>query len=116
MTLEASVLPAVIDAVDAAAAMLAEESRRPAGPRGAGSKAEIDVEIEQYLADALTVVLPARFVGEETPARPRDGSPYCWLVDPHDGVPAGSSRLGCLGRTAARWRTGAGRRLRAHEP
>ena len=66
--------------------MLAEESRRPAGPRGAGSKAEIDVEIERYLADRLTAILPARFVGEETPARPGDGSPYCWLVDPHDGT------------------------------
>ena len=68
--------------------MLVEESRRPAGPRGAGDKAVIDVEIEQYLADRLNALLPARFVGEETPVRPGDGSPFCWLVDPHDGTRA----------------------------
>ena len=68
--------------------MLVEESRRPAGPRGAGGKAEIDVEIERYLADRLTALLPARFVGEETPVRPGDGSALCWLVDPYDGTRA----------------------------
>ena len=46
----------------------------------------IDVEIEGYLGDRLTALLPGRFVGEETPVRPGDGSPYCWLVDPHDGT------------------------------
>ena len=86
MTLEASLLRAAIDAVDEAAAMLVEESRRPAGPRGAGSKVEIDVEIEHVLADRLTDILRARFFGEETPTRPDDGSAYCWLVDPHDGT------------------------------
>ena len=86
MTLEASRLPAVINAVDKAAAMLVEESRRPAGPRGAVSTAAIDVEIEECLTDRLTGILPARFVGEETLTRPGDGSPYCWLVDPHDGT------------------------------
>ena len=87
MTLEASLLPLVIDAVAEASTMLVEESRRPAGPRGAGDKTAIDVEIERYLADRLTALLPARFVGEETPARSGDGdSPFCWLVDPHDGT------------------------------
>ena len=86
MTAETSLLPGVIDVVDEAAAMLVEESRRPTGPRGTGSKAEIDVEIELYLADRLTALLPAQFIGEKTPARTGDGSPYCWLVDPHDGT------------------------------
>ena len=86
MTLEALLLPAVIDAVDEVATMLVVESRRPAGPRGAGDKAEIDVEIERHLADRLTALLPARFVGEETPVRPGDGSPFCWLVNQHDGT------------------------------
>ena len=86
MTFDASLLSAVIGAVAEASTMLVEESRRPAGPRGAGDKAEIDVEIERYLADRLSTLLPARFVGEETPARPGDGSPFCWLVDPHDGT------------------------------
>ena len=90
MTLETLLLPPVIgavaEAVDEAATMLVDESRRPAGPRGAGDKAEIDVEIEQFLVHKLTALLPARFVGEETPVRPGDGSPFCWLVDPHDGT------------------------------
>ena len=86
MTLEASFLPSVIDAVAEASMMLVEESRRPAGPGGAGDKAEIDIEIERYLADVLTALLPARFVGEETHVRPGDGSPFCWLFDPHDGT------------------------------
>ena len=86
MTLEASLLSGAIDAVDEAATMLGDESRRPSGPRGADDKAAIDVEIERYLADRLTALLPARFVGEETPVRLGDGSPFCWLVDPHDGT------------------------------
>ena len=77
MTSETFFLSAVIDAVGEAATMLAEESRRPAGSRDGGSKAKIDVEIELYLADRLTTLLPARFVGEETPNRPGDGSRYC---------------------------------------
>ncbi|MDE0377865.1 MAG: hypothetical protein OXI20_01345 [Rhodospirillales bacterium] len=66
--------------------MLVEESRYPTGPRGSGSKAAIDTEIERHLGDRLTALLPARFVAEETPTRPGDGAPYCWLVDPHDGT------------------------------
>ena len=88
MTFDASFLSEVIDAVGEAATMLGDESRRPSGPRGAGDKAEIDIEIEQYLAARLIALLPARFVGEETPTRPGDGSPFCWLVDPHNGTRA----------------------------
>ena len=88
MMLNSSPLPSVIDTVVEAATMLVEESRRPDGPRGAGDKAEIDAETERYLADRLTALLPARFVGEETPTRPGDGSTLCWLVDPHDGTHA----------------------------
>ena len=36
MTLDASILPVVIGSAARAATMLVEESRRPAGPRGAG--------------------------------------------------------------------------------
>ena len=120
----ASLLPAVIDAVAETSTMLVEESRRPAGPRGAGDKAEIDVEIERYLADRLTTLLPARFVGEETPARPGDGSPFCWLVDPHDGTWAwlegvrGSavSVAPVAEKSASGRRAGSRRDLRANEP
>ena len=88
MQVVASFLPSVIAAVTNTAQMLAEESRRPGGPRGAGDKAEIDIEIEEYLADALTAIMPYRFVGEETGIRWGDGSAFCWLVDPHDGTSA----------------------------
>ena len=88
MTLEASLLPTVIDAVAEASTLLVGESRRPVGPRGAGDKAEIDVEIERYLGEKLSALLPARFAGEETPVSPGDGSPFCWLVGPHDGTRA----------------------------
>ncbi len=84
--LVSSLLAPVIDAVSEAADMLVRESRRPGGPRGAGDKADIDVEIENHLAIRLMALLPARFVGEETPVRPGDGSSRCWLVDPHDGT------------------------------
>ena len=86
MTFEASLLPSVIDAVDTSATLLDAESRRPEGPRGSGDKARIDTEIEQYLANRLTSLLPARFVGEETHTRPGVGATHCWLVDPHDGT------------------------------
>ena len=86
MTIESSLLPPIIDAVGEAATMLVAESRRPEGPRGGGHKAEIDTEIEYVLAERLTALLPACFVGEETPGTPGDGSPYCWLVDPQDGT------------------------------
>ena len=88
MTLDASILPAVIGSAARAATMLVEESRRLTGPRGGGDQAEIDIDIERYLADRLTTLLPARFVGEETPIRLGDSSPFCWLVDPHDGASA----------------------------
>ena len=88
MPLEAELLPSVIDAVTAASTMLCAESRRPEGPRGAGDKAEIDTEIENFLAHELKAILPAYFVGEETRPRPGDDSPFCWLVDPHDGTRA----------------------------
>ena len=88
MTIESSLLPSVIDAVSEAANMLVAESRRPEGPHGGGHKAEIDTEIEYFLAERLIALLPARFVGEETPGKPGDGSPYCWLVDPQDGTRA----------------------------
>ena len=84
--LVSSLLAPVIDAVSEAADMLVRESRRPGGPRGAGDKADIDVEIENHLATRLMALLPARFVGEETPVRPGDASSRCWLVDPHDGT------------------------------
>ena len=68
--------------------MLDEESRRSEGPRGWGDKAAIDIEIENFLARKLRKILPVHFVGEETHPRLDSETPYCWLVDPHDGTGA----------------------------
>ena len=81
-------LPPVVAAVTHAGEMLIQESRRPDGPRGAGDKAGIDVEIETYLQKALNAVMPCRLEGEELGVLKGDGSDFCWLVDPHDGTSA----------------------------
>ena len=68
--------------------MLCKESCRPDGPRGHYHKADFDFDVEKFLASRLTPIYPAYFVGEETCPRPGEDSPYCWLVDPHDGTSA----------------------------
>jgi ADP-ribosylglycohydrolase/fructose-1,6-bisphosphatase/inositol monophosphatase family enzyme len=84
----ASLLPAVIALAEAAGDVLAAEFVRPDGPRGQGSHAEVDHEIEATLRARLLELLSARWRGEETGALEGDGGPYCWLVDPHDGTSA----------------------------
>jgi ADP-ribosyl-[dinitrogen reductase] hydrolase len=67
---------------------LAAEFTRPDGPRGGGSHAVVDDEIETTLRRQLLELLPARWRGEETGALVGIGGPYCWLVDPDDGTSA----------------------------
>lgn len=83
-----TLLPAVVAAAEAAGRLLAAEFARPGGPRGAGSHAEIDHEIEIDLRGRLLSLLPARWLGEETGADPGPGGMDCWLVDPNDGTSA----------------------------
>jgi fructose-1,6-bisphosphatase/inositol monophosphatase family enzyme len=83
-----TLLPAVVAAAEAAGRLLAAEFARPGGPRGEGSHAEIDQEIEVGLRDRLFALLPARWLGEETGADPRPGGTDCWIVDPNDGTSA----------------------------
>ncbi|WP_198368463.1 inositol monophosphatase family protein [Roseomonas rosulenta] len=83
-----ALLPAVVTAAEAAGRLLAAEFARPGGPRGSGSHAEIDREIEVGLRDRLLELLPARWLGEETGADPGPGGADCWLVDPNDGTSA----------------------------
>jgi ADP-ribosylglycohydrolase/fructose-1,6-bisphosphatase/inositol monophosphatase family enzyme len=84
------VLAAVVAAVEAEGERLLAEFQLPGGPRGAGSKAPIDVEIELRLRAALQRALPCSFIGEETGETPCadpgaiDG--WAWIVDPHDGT------------------------------
>ncbi|HET6308545.1 MAG TPA: inositol monophosphatase family protein, partial [Rhodopila sp.] len=83
------VLPAVIALVREAGAWLAAEFARPNGPRFSDTDtAPIDHEIELFLRERLTALLPARFVGEEAGVLAAEGNPWCWVVDPHDGTRA----------------------------
>ena len=59
-----------------------------AGPRGAGSHADIDDEIERLLRQRLLAQCPCAFLGEETGSFETEGeaSRFRWLVDPNDGT------------------------------
>jgi fructose-1,6-bisphosphatase/inositol monophosphatase family enzyme/ADP-ribosylglycohydrolase len=84
------VLAAVVAAVETEGALLLAEFYLPGGPRGAGSKAPIDVEIELRLRAALQRALPCSFIGEETGetrcVQPGAIEGWAWVVDPHDGT------------------------------
>lgn len=80
-----SLLPAVIAAVVEAGGMIRKEFHRPGGPRGEGSHASIDEEIEETLKRRLRSVHPCSWLGEETDDV-RMASADTWIVDPHDGT------------------------------
>jgi ADP-ribosyl-[dinitrogen reductase] hydrolase len=83
------ILPAVVDLVKQAGVWLAAEFSRPDGPRFSDTNtAPIDTEIELFLREHLTALLPARFVGEEEGVLAAEANGYCWVVDPHDGTRA----------------------------
>ena len=81
-------LPEVIAAAEAAGRCIADEFVRPRGPRGSGSHADVDDEIEAALRTRLQALFWARWLGEETGCDAGPGGAYCWLVDPHDGTSA----------------------------
>jgi ADP-ribosylglycohydrolase/fructose-1,6-bisphosphatase/inositol monophosphatase family enzyme len=83
------ILPAVIGLVQQAGTWLAAEFARPDGPRFSDTDTSpIDTEIELFLRERLTALLPARFVGEEEGVLAAEANGYCWVVDPHDGTRA----------------------------
>ncbi|MBE0619067.1 MAG: ADP-ribosylglycohydrolase family protein [Burkholderiales bacterium] len=86
----AEVLAATIAAVEAEGKLLLAEFHLPGGPRGAGSKAPIDTEIEVRLRQALQRALPCTFIGEETGETRCEGAGaiegWAWIVDPHDAT------------------------------
>ena len=75
----------VIARVEEAGQLLLDEWDRVGGPRGAGSSAEVDEEIEAQLREGLLELLDVDFWGEETQPS-LTGLPYCWVVDPHVGT------------------------------
>ena len=84
-----AILPDVIEAVETAGRMVAAEFCRPGGPRFSDHvTAPVDHEIELFLRDRLTALLPARFVGEEAGVLEAPANGFCWVVDPHDGTRA----------------------------
>lgn len=78
-------LTQVIESVLAAGEILAAEWQRPDGPRGAGDKADVDIEIEHALRTDLLAIVDSDFWGEETDCR-LTGAELCWVVDPNDGT------------------------------
>lgn len=86
-TAPAALLPQVTTIVQAAGGRLRAEFHRPGGPRGRGSKAVIDTEIEQFLKAHLLHLHPAGWRGEETP-RTTANTSDTWVVDPQDGTRA----------------------------
>lgn len=81
-------LEAAIAAAHEAGDMLRAEMYRPGGPRGRGSHADIDVEVERVLKRRLLAARPWNWLGEETEPKEDAGCPYWWVVDPHDGTRA----------------------------
>lgn len=79
------ILRKVIEAVERAGVLLANECIRPSGRRGSGDKAEIDVEIEMLLRTELLALIDCDWWGEET-GHALSGNPFCWVVDPNDGT------------------------------
>ena len=85
----AAALQTAIDAALAAGARLRAELHRPGGPRGEGSKAPADDEVELQIRAALLAATPYGYLGEETrdPIEGADPS-HRWIVDPNDGTAA----------------------------
>nr|WP_294529592.1 inositol monophosphatase family protein [uncultured Rhodopila sp.] len=82
-------MPFVIDLIRQAGDRLAAEFIRPDGPRFSNTDTSpIDTEIEVFLRQRLTKLVPARFVGEEEGVHAAEANGYCWVVDPHDGTRA----------------------------
>lgn len=81
----ATLLPTVELLAAQAGAMIRDEFHRPCGPRGSGSKAPVDTEVELFLKERLLALHSCNFLGEETEAV-RTSSQDVWVVDPQDGT------------------------------
>ncbi|XXY49435.1 inositol monophosphatase family protein [Sorangium sp. So ce269] len=79
-------LSLAVEAARRAGSLLRAEFHRPGGPRGAGTHAEVDVEAELLLREALTRATPYAFLGEETGAVSGADPSHRWVVDPNDGT------------------------------
>lgn len=80
----ALLLPAVMQAVLSAGALIRAEFHRPGGPRGTPGKCPVDTQVEAELMQTLLGLHPCDWHGEELPRR-KLGHADCWVVDPQDG-------------------------------
>lgn len=87
-----SLMEPVVKVVIEAGALLRAELHRPEGPRGSGSHAAIDREIDEFLRDRLLALHDAGWLSEEGD-RILSRSPDVWVVDPHDGTHAFVQKL-----------------------
>ena len=71
----------------AAGEILRDDFHRPGGPRGAGDKAEADLEAEHAIRACLLEAFPDwGYRGEETGTHAGAAGQPTWLVDPNDGT------------------------------
>jgi ADP-ribosyl-[dinitrogen reductase] hydrolase len=77
----------VVEAVREAGDLLRAEFHRPGGPRGRGSHAVIDGEIDGFLRGRLLGLHDVGWLSEEG-GRKLSASQDIWIVDPHDGTSA----------------------------
>ena len=81
----ADLLPDVIATVTAAGSLIRAEFHRTNGPRGSGSHAPIDTDVEEMLKQRLRTLHGCAWLGEETPSI-EGTSEDVWVVDPQDGT------------------------------
>src|SRR5207245_56042 len=80
-------LEAALDAAVAAGEILRRDFHHAGGARGAGDKAEADVEAERLIRARLGEAFPGwGYLGEETGRAPGEPGRPIWLVDPNDGT------------------------------
>jgi len=86
------IINSTVHAVLVAGGLLRAEFHRPGGPRGSGSKAPIDAEIEAFLRSQLLAIHSCDWRGEELP-HTASGHSDVWIVDPNDGTRAFLKRI-----------------------
>ena len=87
-------LRVAVAAAREAGALIRQEFHRPGGPRGHGSHADIDAEVETVIRRTLLEAYPDwAYLGEETGPGGRPDAEHRWVVDPNDGTVSFLRRL-----------------------
>lgn len=87
--LDKALLDQVAELALQAGRIIREEVSQVGGPRGHGSHAPVDAEIEAFLRQGLRNLRPSwSILGEELPFHRGSDPHYCWMLDPQDGTSA----------------------------